>query len=336
MIAEIYSKLDYISNHMAQDFLRKKCIERIKKTQIKKSGTLDLKKLQYYKFKDNIFENLEISYDGDSYGFIIMLDMSGSMSNIYFECCIQVLLFSMFCHKVNIPFQVFGFSDSSIPYKYRKLWGIEEDKNVYLFEFFNNSLNKKNFKENCLNFINKVANEKMEGGISPFSLSGTPLNASMLKTVEMVENFQTRNNCKKINYIVLTDGEATDTIHSDSEVLNVVYRNRSFLFGRREIGDNTNTKLMFASLGILKKILNCQFDTFQFKIVDTSTSSLKDNQDVQSVNKKSEMCDFKYNFDEIFLINKNSFFSLQTLGDSGYNSINQTKKLSLTLLNHCI
>ena len=50
---------------------------------------------------------------GKSHGLVLLLDRSGSMSRNMAGSIEQILVLTMFCRKVNIPFVVYGFGDAT-------------------------------------------------------------------------------------------------------------------------------------------------------------------------------------------------------------------------------
>ena len=100
-----------VVNYMAKEFEMKKAASAYNKSQQAKTGELNMDKLHLYKIKDDIFNRVEITPDGKNHGIVMAIDWSGSMSNDIEATLEQAFLLSMYCRKINIPFQLYAFSD---------------------------------------------------------------------------------------------------------------------------------------------------------------------------------------------------------------------------------
>ena len=98
-------------NHIAMEFERKKAADVYKKILVSKTGVLDTNKLFSAKYNDDVFKrNLTIP-EGKNHGLVMIIDWSGSMANNIFGCIKQVIELTLFCKKVNIPFEVYSFME---------------------------------------------------------------------------------------------------------------------------------------------------------------------------------------------------------------------------------
>ena len=66
-------------NHMVKEFEMKKSATEYARASIAKTGVIDTVKMNNYKLTDDIFKKVTIVPDGKNHGFIMHLDMSGSM-----------------------------------------------------------------------------------------------------------------------------------------------------------------------------------------------------------------------------------------------------------------
>lgn len=210
--------LDMLSDNMAQSFLRKQKTREYQNAQFKKTGMLDTELLFKYKLSDDIFTRKQIDHSGKSYGFIMLLDMSGSMSDIYLECAIEIILLVKFCRKIGVPFEVYGFLDSLSG---RGVFNAPRS-HFKLLNFFSSKSNKKDFEDHCRTFYGLAENacSRRYGYYEQpdtYVLGGTPLNNTLYKTFSIVDDFCLTYN-KDINHlIVLTDGSPSDSILSIEE-----------------------------------------------------------------------------------------------------------------------
>ena len=95
---------------MAKSLKMRKAAYRSKRARTSTKGTLDVAKLHAYKYDDNLFKQVTTLADGKSHGLMMLVDYSGSMNNVMPAVLRQTATLVMFCKRVGIPFQVFGFT----------------------------------------------------------------------------------------------------------------------------------------------------------------------------------------------------------------------------------
>ena len=105
-----------IIGSMAQQFELKKAASANKKAREAKSGDLNEDKLWAYKLTEDLFQKNTIVPNGKNHGILMYVDLSGSMHRQMEGTLEQMLNMAMFCRKVNIPFDVYGFSNNR-PYR---------------------------------------------------------------------------------------------------------------------------------------------------------------------------------------------------------------------------
>ena len=98
---------------LAKEFEMRKAATSFSKAKQSDTGDIDVNKLASYRFDDNIFRKIMQVPKGKSHGLILLLDYSGSMADNMAGSIEQILVLSMFCRKVNIPFQVYAFSNDA-------------------------------------------------------------------------------------------------------------------------------------------------------------------------------------------------------------------------------
>ena len=76
-----------------------------------RTGVLDTKKLQTYKFNEDLFKKVTIVPDGNNHGLVYILDWSGSMQYVLQDTIKQLYNLLWFCRKVQIPFEVYAFTN---------------------------------------------------------------------------------------------------------------------------------------------------------------------------------------------------------------------------------
>jgi hypothetical protein len=110
-----------IIGSMAQQFELKKAASANKKAREAKSGDLNEDKLWAYKLTEDLFQKNTIVPNGKNHGILMYVDLSGSMHRQMEGTLEQMMNMAMFCRKVNIPFDVYGFSNN------RREWNDEGD-----------------------------------------------------------------------------------------------------------------------------------------------------------------------------------------------------------------
>ena len=209
-------------SYLLKEFEMKKAATQYKRTQVSKSGALDMKKIWGYQFNDDLFKRLAITNDGKKHGMIFLVDWSGSMSSVINDVVQQVITLSMFCYRAQIPFQVLAFSDYYIRgiedltesyYKkkrekhdaYRLISDSTLDNavtNCSLLELFSNKMSISDFNGMAKRLFN-IHHFCSERG---FGLGGTPLLPALAYMTEYVGKFIRLNGVEKMSMITLTDG----------------------------------------------------------------------------------------------------------------------------------
>ena len=105
-----------VVEYLAKDFELKKAAKEHQRTATANSGILDSEKLYTYKYNEHVFKKLSITPNGKNHGLIMFVDWSGSMSRNIKGTIEQMMILVMFCKRVNIPFEVYAFSDSYTRY----------------------------------------------------------------------------------------------------------------------------------------------------------------------------------------------------------------------------
>ena len=116
---------DKIINYMAKEFEMRKAADIHRRAYSSKKGTLDMNKIHAYKYSENLFQQITNLPEGKNHGMVMFIDWSGSMNPFMKDTIEQLVNLTMFCSKVQIPFEVYAFSDS-----YRD-WKDSDNDNVY-------------------------------------------------------------------------------------------------------------------------------------------------------------------------------------------------------------
>ena len=211
---------------LSKEFEMRKAATKYSKAKISNTGDLDINKLSSYKFDDNIFRKMTIVPKGKSHGMILLLDRSGSMSENLTSSIEQILVLSMFCRKVNIPFIVYGFGDDITGRKtdfpnedYNKNCFEEKDRSigfntVFLREYLNSSMSNSTFSNafrNMVLLMKAYDRNPLHSRVSHppgERLSNTPLLQAMVAMKDIMVDFKKKNNLDLTNLVIVHDGDA--------------------------------------------------------------------------------------------------------------------------------
>lgn len=209
-IAKFKSNSSGMVNYLVKEFEMRKSATAYKRAKISKLGQLDGKKLYAYKLKDDLFRQIMSVQEGKKHGMVFLLDWSGSMGEYMDETIEQVINLAMFCQRVQIPYQVFAFSDGYYDTTRkgpngRKIVNTNEngvEGHVHLLELFSNRMSNVEFNKMIDYMLCKPYTKVCE-----YSLQGTPLNQALLFMVDYIGKFIANTGVEKTTFITLTDGE---------------------------------------------------------------------------------------------------------------------------------
>jgi len=220
--------------YLAKEFEMKKAADAHSRTATANSGIIDTGMLHTYKYNEHIFRKINVTADGKNHGLVMVVDWSGSMGNNIKGTLEQMMVLVMFAKRVNIPFEVFLFSDS-----YRselmkgerhssESWthkddGKEGDLVIDKHHLLNVFSSRMRANELHAAYINMTAisgaYDRTYGNYysrssyrtipSKLSLGGTPLNASLLAINTFIPEFKAKNGVQIVNLIYLTDGDSS-------------------------------------------------------------------------------------------------------------------------------
>lgn len=210
---------------LVKEFEMKKAADRYSKSKISTTGDLDISKLYKYKVDDTIFRKSMHVPKGKSHGLILLLDKSGSMHHNLKGSIEQILIMSMFCRKVNIPFSVYGFGNSENAYfsdKNSNSYGVDFFKpakntlsmnHVMLREYMNSKMSNSDFTNACKNMLclgNSYGNYSGYYRTFPESedLSNTPLCESLVACAKITNKFRVDNGVDIVNLVIINDGDS--------------------------------------------------------------------------------------------------------------------------------
>ena len=98
-----------------KEFECKKSADAYARQATSRTGVLDTKSLHTYKYNDDLFKKVTVLPDGKNHGMIFVLDWSGSMGDVILDTVKQLMNLTWFCKKVQIPFEVYAFTNEWHP-----------------------------------------------------------------------------------------------------------------------------------------------------------------------------------------------------------------------------
>jgi len=209
-----------VVSYLVKEFELKKNAEQLKRTSIAKTGDLNMAKIYSYNFSEDIFKKMAIVPNGKSHGLVMFIDWSGSMGNNIANTIKQLLNLVMFCKKVNIPFEVYAFTQSYDDYQ-QIIVPKKDDMRMSNFHLMNLLSSRMNSLEYSYAASALVAyGNRFNMKPDWFGLSGTPLNEAIVAAMEIVPKFQKENRLQVVNTVFLTDGDG----HKDTNIYDATGR----------------------------------------------------------------------------------------------------------------
>jgi hypothetical protein len=232
-------------NYMVKEFELKKAATAHSRAMQANSGVVDPLKLHSYKYNDDIFKRLTVTPDGKNHGLMMFIDWSGSMHDKIEPTIHQLMNLTMFCRKVNIPFEVYAFSNNTsynnsvdddgnttrkYPLPNYQDGDITIDHHMMLLNFISSKMTAKEYDEGMINLYlmgikygydryayrgrnydyDAAVAEQWKDDLIPipngYNLCSTPLNESIMAAMKMIPAFQKKYNIDKMNAVFLTDG----------------------------------------------------------------------------------------------------------------------------------
>ena len=217
-------------NYLVKEFECKKSADAYARAGQSKTGVLDTTKLHTYRYNEDIFKKITVLPDGKNHGLLFLLDWSGSMQNEILDTVKQLLNLTAFCKKVQIPFEVYAFTnewivadraiknDTNSYYDSYEYDGIEKntvylsDDRFHLMNFISSRSNSRNYERMCRNLYREASYYRSYRNYQPtlgISLSGTPLNEAIVMLNYIIPEFKQNNDLQKVNVCILSDGDGS-------------------------------------------------------------------------------------------------------------------------------
>lgn len=236
-----------IVNYLVKEFEMRKSATEYARSQESKTGQLNVNKLAVHTLTQDIFKRVVEVREDKNHGMVFLIDWSGSMSDYIEDTLKQTAILAMFCQRVQIPYQVFAFTDAYG--RRREGWDPDIDSdydtirrdpyvrdseglvqrnedgtpktkvsgwnmhNMHLLELFSHKMSTTEFNT-AMESINH-----MFCYFGRFTLGSTPLNESLVFMTKYLGEFKRNNNIEKLQFITLTDGEGSSMTEYDGEYM---------------------------------------------------------------------------------------------------------------------
>jgi hypothetical protein len=206
-------------NYLVKEFECRKSADSYSRATTSRTGVLDTGKLHTYRYNEDLFKKVSVIPDGKNHGLVFILDWSGSMADIMLDTVKQLFNLVWFCKKVNIPFDVYAFTNEYPNQKHiddprscseYRLGVFSIGRMFSLMNILTSKTNSRELEKQMETIFRIVYSFRtyIEYPIPlGMGLSGTPLNESLMCLHEILPKFKRENKLQKVQCVILTDGE---------------------------------------------------------------------------------------------------------------------------------
>ena len=247
-------------SYLVKEFECKKSADAYARSSTARTGVLNTSVLHTYKYNEDLFKKVSVLPDGKNHGLIFILDWSGSMADYLLDTYKQLLNLIWFCRKVNIPFEVYAFTEDANAYlefdpTHTPIYEKKEnvlcpDERFRMMNIFTGKVSNRELDEQLLHFWAICSAYQTRSGYVPnhLNLSGTPLGETMMSLNSLLSLFFASYKIQKANVVFLTDGEGRVNPHAvirKNDSSNYEYL--SYRFARNTVIRNRKTGRMYPS-----------------------------------------------------------------------------------------
>ena len=212
-------------NYLVKEFECRKSADAYARAATSRTGVLDTTKLHTYRYNEDLFKKVTVIPDGKNHGLLFVLDWSGSMQYELLATIKQLLNLTTFCRKVQIPFEVYAFTNEwrivraikGEDFESDRYSSVEEGKvwidpiNFNLMNIISSRSNNRDYERQCMNIWREVYRFTYHTWYREtpgLGLSGTPLNEAIVSLNYIIPEFKRQNDLQKVNVCILTDGDS--------------------------------------------------------------------------------------------------------------------------------
>jgi hypothetical protein len=240
VFSEFRSNNQKYINTMVQEFEMRRRASEFARAQTSKTGRLDVDRVWAHKISEDLFARNTVVPNGKNHGMLLFLDMSGSMAGNMRGTIEQLVTLMMFCRKVRIPFEVYGFTNNGVVNdKYSKSDAMRAnrasgmgssdkeleigDNSFNLLQFVSDTCSVAKFNEvvrtllMCAKGYDYSARPSRRAEIFVrnshiMALASTPLEESIMVARSIADKFRAKNRVEVLNTVFLTDGDGDNNI----------------------------------------------------------------------------------------------------------------------------
>ena len=205
-------------NYLVKEFEMKKSASAYARAATSRTGVLDTTKLHTFRYNEDLFKKVTTLPDGKNHGLVFILDWSGSMNSVMLDTIKQLYNLIWFCRKIQIPFEVYAFTNCYPNPNYQASYEVKEgvaqlDDNFSLMNLLTHKVNSKTLESQMENtyLVAKAVSWTYSNYYNVplgMGLSGTPLNETLVCLHDILPQFKKENKVEKVQCVILTDGEA--------------------------------------------------------------------------------------------------------------------------------
>lgn len=207
-------------------FEQYKAARNYERTRVYQTGSIDSSRLYRYSYNDDLFLSDELVKNGKNHGLVMILDFSGSMSDVMYNTMKQCLGVVGFCERQRIPFEVYAFyADYAGPSAQ------PSSKNEAVFDggfqllkmlsneygSAKNAALKRFFIEWARSSFNDSSMICRLG--ARYNSGSTPLVKTMFAVLQIMHEFKAKTRADVIHPVFFTDGMGDDGITVDGKEL---------------------------------------------------------------------------------------------------------------------
>lgn len=221
-ISELLIDLEREATVLVSEFNMRAAASNYQRTAQARTGNIDTNALHRYKIAEDIFKVLTIEPNQQNHGMVFFVDYSGSMStgNAIVSVIRQAITLSLFCRKLSIPFDVYGFTsgsnheserarraekltDMSIPH--RVMLGYD----TKIFQLVSSTHSSADFKTAIKMLAGQVVSLFRYAHCANVAenMGGTPLAETIIVAHDIVKDFRIKHKVENMNVVFLTDGD---------------------------------------------------------------------------------------------------------------------------------
>jgi hypothetical protein len=251
---------------MVKEFEMRRQAVAYSKSATAKTGLLNTNKIHSYQYNDDVFRRNTVVPTGKNHGFVMFVDWSGSMADHIASTMKQMFSLTMFCRRIQVPFEVYLFRDRVYSNdelgKDTGAWEQNTENDVMLTDVkLRNVLSS---RMNAMEYTKALSNlwALSKNPHTPSdSMTGTPLNSAIVAAIDVVNQFRAKSKVEVLNVVFLTDGESDRMGYKKNYGKDTVYilqddkTKKSYNLNAKRVGQSTFYDDGMYSTSVLYKML---------------------------------------------------------------------------------